>query len=591
MVLALISMSAAAQYFQQTFNLDYTTPRFRNERLNGGVRTQFNYAPAPANYYFSGIGVSFIASTLDSASRVRFTRQSVTGGVLTNIAYDLADVNSPSRYWNAVGNSIAEVNNGQGTGGYVAVGSVSNNSITGVTCPGGSDWLWMRLKLGGSVVLTTRIDLGKGADTAWCVRASTFMPNTWIVCGESGHVIAGTNTNYKNAFVARVDIAGNVLWARTFNFDNTTANGISSYTVAKQLCENPATGNIYVVGTWQDVGIANTDGLIFSVNSTGNLLWQRTYNFGTDDEFQATRWSATGKLVVSGFTNGVQGLGTNMFLGLFDVATFLPVTQNILVENTVTGQHLDSKSYDVLERKNTQNQLEYYLIGPGYSGGTPLQTMYKANAAMVGVNWYQYNKMFYDVGFGIDMIDNSFAQPGIAYFSSWSNSSTGSHDSHTMHTYFNGAACTNLCSPIPPKTVLPDFSNTKENPVIDTSFRKVKLAAKITKYQSKTLCNQAAISCGVNSIMAVENAQAQQQIKIYPNPATNALNATVSLQHGGTSFIEVSDFSGNVVISKTITAVKGINTISLDVKNLHSGYYLLRIRNGKDEIKQPFMKE
>lgn len=585
--MGLSGMQAEAQYFMHTFNLNYAIPQFRNERLNSGIRTVVNYGMGvPANYFFCGIGTSFITTSSDVDNRLRFTKQKTNGTIVANNGYDLSNSTNPGQYFNSAGNSIAEIKNPLGSGGFIGVGTVSDNTITGATTPGGSDWLYTVIKSGSTLANTFRIDLQQGADIAWCIRASVFMPNTWLVCGESDHVIIGTAINYKNAFVARVDANGNVLWCTTVNFDNTTANGLTAYSVAKQLCEDPATGNIYAVGTWTDVGSNDIDGLIFELNPGGGFINEQTFNFAMDDEFQATRWSATGNVLIGGYMY-VPGMGYNMFIGMFNPVTLLPLPgmQNILIENAVGIT--TSKAYDVLERKNTTGALEYYLVGPGYSGVAPIQTMYKANNVLVGTNFYAYNKMFYDVGFGVDMIDNTFAKPGIAYFSSWINGFTGSNDSHSMHLYFNGAACTNLCAPQPPKTMPIVLANTKEALFQFNGIKKVKLVSVVVPYQDKSICSQPNIGCGSNA----REFSTDQYTKIYPNPAFDRVHVELNVREVANCLIRIFDVEGKIVQQQNTTVSAGYNEFELNVAALRSGYYVVLIQHGNEETRLPFVKE
>src|SRR6185295_707609 len=173
---------ANAQYFQRTFNFDYATPRLRDEHFNSGIRTRENYASgSTANYYHVGIGTSFknsaLASPYNRADWVRFVRVSKSGATVnTNSAFEFKSATTNKQY-NAGANSIAEVSDGAGTGGYIAVGGLRDDTITGATLPGGSDALFVRLKSGGAVHTAWRIDFGPGdADVAWCVRSSSFMP-------------------------------------------------------------------------------------------------------------------------------------------------------------------------------------------------------------------------------------------------------------------------------------------------------------------------------------------------------------------------------------------------------------------------------
>ena len=215
-ILLLAVSMVQAQYFQQRFNLNYATPKLRNERCNSGIVTRVNYAGGnPALHYFASIGTSYnnaaLAAPDNVADRMRFIRLNNAGtAVLSNIGYQFADA-AGAPWYHSYGNSIAEVKNQNNSGGYVTVGEIKNNSITGaVAIPGGSDALFTRLNSVGGVVSAVRYDVAGGSDRAWCIRKSVVLSGgqpTWIICGESKQ----TKTNTV-CFVARVLANGGIVW-------------------------------------------------------------------------------------------------------------------------------------------------------------------------------------------------------------------------------------------------------------------------------------------------------------------------------------------------------------------------------------------
>src|ERR1044072_1136998 len=112
-----------AQYFQQRFNLDYTTPKYRNERCNSGIITRVNLAGGgPAGYYFAGIGTSYKNDSLKApdnlADRMRFQQLNNAGtAVISNLAYHFSD-SAGGAVLHSYGNSIAEVKTSNYNGGY-----------------------------------------------------------------------------------------------------------------------------------------------------------------------------------------------------------------------------------------------------------------------------------------------------------------------------------------------------------------------------------------------------------------------------------------------------------------------------------------
>jgi len=67
----------------------------------------------------------------------------------------------------------------------------------------------------------------------------------------------------------------------------------------------------------------------------------------------------------------------------------------------------------------------------------------------------------------------------------------------------------------------------------------------------------------------------EQQILIYPNPASDIVNFELkNIDLDGKAIVQISDVNGRIVLNKT-TELKLINT--LDVSNLSNGCYSLKI--------------
>lgn len=596
------TIAAQAQYFQRIFNLDYVTPALRDELLNSGLRSRVNYTGGlPANYAHTGIGVSRYNSTLASpnnrADWLRFIRVNKTGAtVLNNRGIEYRDFDTDLQY-HAAGNSIAEVSNGAGTGGYIAVGSVGDNTITGATVPGGSDALYTVLSTTGAVTGAFRIDFGSTYDVARCIRHSSFVPNTWLVCGEATYYPPGA-TPYTNCFVARLDNLGNIIWCFTYNFDPTiTANIPTANCIAKQLAEDPATGEIYVVGTVKDfTGGNGSDGLVFKLNSGGGFINSLLYHLAPEDAFEAVRWTLDGNIIVGGFTNwsnaGVSRY--NMLLVKVSPAGVI-VFQNILQVRSPGGVKFQSKCFDLVERPVSMfpPQSEFYLFGPKYVGTTAHQVMYRTNGMGVGLNSYTYNQQKFDYGYGIDLADNTFAKPGIALFSSVIDTVSGFSHSHMMKTYFNGAACTNYCPADPPNTTAKNVNPPFPQPFMYQNCTIADIKWKNYNFQSVLNCNQANIGCGGNDKQdeGVNGIISPEHVFLYPNPAEQVLNIEWYNPAEGKNEWQIIDVQGRVLISQTENLPEGTVTRQLDLSKLVSGYYILKITNEQGEHRKVVIRQ
>ena len=535
--------TADGQYFQQRFNLDYATPKLRNERCNSGIRTRDNYAAFnPALFYYAGIGTSYNNTTLPApdnvADRMRFEQLDNTGAtVISNLGYQFADAGTVP-FYHSYGNSIAEVKNTSNTGGYVTVGSVTNNTITGAAAIlGNSDMLFTQLDAAGNVLNAVRTDISGGSDRAWCIRKSAILSAgqpTWIVCGESQR--GATNTD---CFVARVLANGTIVWCFRYNFDPTGGAFTTAYNVAKQLCEDAA-GNIYVVGTLQDApaGAQGINGLAFKLTPAGAVVWVNDYQLFSDDQFQAVRLSFDGNIVIGGFTNfgAVAPVTHHMLITKLAAANGAVIFQNILAARKGATTYT-SRCYDIIERAGAGVAPEYFLAGPLITAGGTYEMMYKANAAGLGINWYAYNRMNYNIGFGLDDV-NVGAWQGVAYFSSMRNPTTAAFsDSHIMKTDYSGRTC-NFCGVIPPRNIIPNLIPQQRNRMQVQTGQQRKLVWQQFKYSDKVICNVPVIACPSPALTAVAEDESEAKsietvkagtVKIFPNPVANVIKGKAKI--------------------------------------------------------------
>ncbi|MBK9730236.1 MAG: T9SS type A sorting domain-containing protein [Chitinophagaceae bacterium] len=73
-----------------------------------------------------------------------------------------------------------------------------------------------------------------------------------------------------------------------------------------------------------------------------------------------------------------------------------------------------------------------------------------------------------------------------------------------------------------------------------------------------------------------ENEKVIRDIFIYPNPASNEINVTLTIAEN--TFIRISDITGKVVLEKPVTRADGAKQITvIDIQKLHSGTYLVTV--------------
>jgi hypothetical protein len=77
----------------------------------------------------------------------------------------------------------------------------------------------------------------------------------------------------------------------------------------------------------------------------------------------------------------------------------------------------------------------------------------------------------------------------------------------------------------------------------------------------------------------------------YPSPAADLLNVDFTSAEKQNTVIEVSDYTGRVVLSQAFTASTGVNKVQLNVKSLSSGAYLVSLKNEGSGRNVKFVKQ
>ena len=88
---------------------------------------------------------------------------------------------------------------------------------------------------------------------------------------------------------------------------------------------------------------------------------------------------------------------------------------------------------------------------------------------------------------------------------------------------------------------------------------------------------------GINELEASSN------VKVYPNPVSNALNVAFDLENSSEFNLTVTDLSGKVVYnSKSMKGIVGTNIMTIDTKSLTNGMYVLNIVSNNSVVSKKF---
>ena len=125
------------------------------------------------------------------------------------------------------------------------------------------------------------------------------------VDGSGNAFITGSTDSYgtgnNNVFLLKYDSSGNLLWYKTWgSSENAGGSGIAL----------DSSGNIFITGSTYSYGAGNRDTLVLKYDSSGSLLWNKTWGGSGDDWGNGIALDGSGNAFITGFTDSY-GTGNN----------------------------------------------------------------------------------------------------------------------------------------------------------------------------------------------------------------------------------------------------------------------------------------
>jgi len=290
-------------------------------------------------------------------------------------------------------------------GGYIEAGSTNSSGV-----PGHPHAWVLKLDALGNVVWQKTYG-GNGPDGACSVQQTT--DGGYIVAGDLG-TFAGCpgRGNLNQAWVFKLDPMGNIVWQRTYlrsaSADSIQQTSDGGFILAGWgqpacvICFSPPFG-VWVVKltalgniTWQQVysiGITsfassarqtsdggfivagsvkeccfgnadNWDALIFKLNATGGIVWQKTYGGPDFDNANSIQLTSDGGFIVAGFASGWGAPGNCIF----------PCPHAWVFKLDAFGNFIWQKSYGgtIQDDANSVDQTSdggYIAVGTTFSSG------------------------------------------------------------------------------------------------------------------------------------------------------------------------------------------------------------------------------
>ncbi len=163
---------------------------------------------------------------------------------------------------------------------------------------GAGDWDFWILKLNSSGSIQWQKTYGGGGlDAGPSIQTTS----------DGGFIVAGTTDSFGaggyDFLVLKLDSSGNIQWQKTYG-----ANGDDSATSIQATSD----GGFIVTGATDSFGAGLEDFWILRLDSSGNIVWQKTYGGSLEDVATSIQATSDGGFIVAGATDSF-GAGSSDF--------------------------------------------------------------------------------------------------------------------------------------------------------------------------------------------------------------------------------------------------------------------------------------
>lgn len=468
---------------------------------------------------------------------------------------------------------IIEFSNGSG---YGALGSYSFMNGTSPV----NGLLYMTTDPNGNVLSVTGYINGAGSGstlTLSSVTESGWAPGEIFAVGRQWNPA----TAIDNIFAMRVDNAGNLVWARLYNY---TSISTAFQATVSSVLESPYAPELSLVGS------INQNGLWIVLDpATGAAISADEYDLGGDESFSAIAVSndpAAGGFILSGSSNIFNGSNYQM------MAMKTDPSRNTTWMNTYGGVSTgtDQKGIHIACRLNTLSKYEYYMVGQNYAAPGSISGIqaFKINDVGNGVSFGLFEYAIpgsVDIPASIDVNDNA---PGTG-ISIYSTNYSPKMDMHITTAYFNGiSSCYDRQTDPATNNYSPRIKKLKGT--VFSVFKKVPLLASPPyAYNDLSLCYLPSVPGGSNMKQTPTDNNVQEanaKTSVYPNPLLHdqgIINIAINSSEEDNLRVNLYDMLGRCIYNHTYALAKGGNQLQTDLTRLQpaSGIYNLTLSTGR----------
>jgi hypothetical protein len=367
-----------------------------------------------------------------------------------------------------------------------------------------------------------------------------------------GNIILNTGGGYSDFFVAKYDILGNILWAKS-------GGAVGYYDFAYSISTD-INSNIVITGSF--VGTANfgsttltsvglEDFFILKYDSSGNMLWVKSAGGNSWDVGQSVSTDPSGNILVTGyFKSDTFTFGTTALINKDNLFTDIFLVKYDSSGNIMWAKSAGGNSFDQGESVSCDANGNVLITGYFKS-----DTIVFGNTMLINNNINQWSEIFI-----------------VKYNTSgnivWATGAGGISDDegHSISTDINGNVL--ITGMFTSNTI--SFGTTTLN------------SANSGGYANVFLAKMGSSSTGIEQVLERQDSNCN----IYPNPNTGKFSIKFNVSPTfGEIAIEVLNILGEKVYSEKISS-NGSSSFSTetDLSNQPNGIYSVRISSEKENI-------
>ncbi|HYV92807.1 MAG TPA: T9SS type A sorting domain-containing protein [Chitinophagales bacterium] len=420
---------------------------------------------------------------------------------------------------------------------------------------------------GGFIIAGHTASFGAGDENVYLIKTDSLGNALWIKTyggtfsdfGKSvkqttdkGYIIAGYTDDFgailADVYLIKTDSTGAIQWTRTIGGTDTDAP-----------CSVQQTndGGYIVAGYTNSFGVDMTDAYVVRTDSSGGVLWTKTFGGLTNDDAHSVQQTNDGGYIIAGSTNSFGA-------GLGDIYLLKLSSDGTLDWSRAFGGPGDDKGYSVLQTIDSGYIVAGYTNSFGYGLSDVYLVKLNGNGDTLWTRTFGGGSI--DVSYSIQQANDG----GYIIAGNTLSFGVGTYAIYLIKTDADGNSPCNQSAAA--TIVTTPFTQAANAPSIISTGGTVSYPA--TAFGSGANPVSLCIGVGLN-----ETAKDDHSFSILPNPSEG--NFIISLEHPvRNGFIQISNCLGVTIYKENIYSLsnKQVNLI-----NASNGIYLVKIFDGEKQ--------